>query len=214
MKICALSDTHCSENDIIQKLEPADLLVFAGDMCCQGKIDEVRGFVSFIKQIEHLYTNIVFIAGNHDWPFYNDKRNALDEFVGTKAIYLENDSVVVDGIKIYGSPETREFCGWAFNRTNEQLHRYWSNIPKDINILVNHSVPFNVLDYVPRSKYNAGDTVIHHYLNDFKELKAYIGGHLHYQGGQTTLINNVLYVNASICDEHYDPTNPIVTFEI
>ena len=33
----------------------------------------------------------------------------------TNCIYLEDSSVTVYGIKIYGTPWQPEFCGWAFN---------------------------------------------------------------------------------------------------
>jgi hypothetical protein len=39
--------------------------------------------------------------------------------------YLEEDSVVVEGYKIYGSPYTPEFCGWAFMEEDDELAKRW-----------------------------------------------------------------------------------------
>ena len=39
-------------------------------------------------------------------------------------------------------------------------------------------------------------------------------GHIHGDGGKKVNINNTTYINASLCDENYDPKNKIITIEI
>ena len=46
------------------------------------------------------------------------------------------------GYKIYGSPYTPEFCGWAFMEEREDLKLIWEKIPTDTDILITHGPPF------------------------------------------------------------------------
>mgnify|MGYP003291242387 FL=1 len=39
-------------------------------------------------------------------------------------------------------------------------------------------------------------------------------GHIHGDGGKQLQIDDTLYINASLCDEHYEPANYIVSIEL
>jgi hypothetical protein len=61
----------------------------------------------------------------------------------TNCIYLENEFTIVHGYKIYGSPLTPEFCGWAFMyQTDEEAKKNWEKVPDDVDILVTHGPPY------------------------------------------------------------------------
>ena len=40
----------------------------------------------------------------------------------TNCIYLEDSSIQIYGLKIYGTPWQPEFCGWAFNLPRGQVN--------------------------------------------------------------------------------------------
>ena len=122
--------------------------------------------MKWIDQQAKNYTyGAVFIAGNHDRSFdpkffreYEDSdlwgdfshlqkptwlRNILSDFEpGRSSVtYLENQVVVINGLKIWGSPVTPWFYGekWAFNRRRgKDIKEVWDEIPSDTNIVVTH----------------------------------------------------------------------------
>jgi hypothetical protein len=61
-------------------------------------------------------------------------------------IYLEDSSVTIDGVKIYGSPHQPPFHDWAFNRTEPERIEIYKQIPEDIDILLTHGPPYQILD--------------------------------------------------------------------
>jgi hypothetical protein len=64
--------------------------------------------------------------------------------------YLQDRSVTIDGLVIYGSPWTFEHYtpAKAFMKPRGTLgSKCWSLIPDKVDILVTHSPPKNILDY-------------------------------------------------------------------
>lgn len=48
-------------------------------------------------------------------------------------------------------------------------------------------------------------------IQTLKDLKYYVGGHLHLNGRKSTIINGVTYYNAAICNDAYQVTRtPII----
>lgn len=214
VRIVCISDTHGSHKSIGKRLPEADYLIFAGDMCNAGYLHEVQYFADWLTSIRLFYKEIIIIAGNHDFPFEREKIAAKKYIEDSGAIYLENNDVILDGMKIWGSPATREFCNWAFNYTEEQLVTFWKEIPEDVNVLVTHSMPIDILDYTPLSDENVGEIGLFNRINQLKDLKLYIGGHLHFYGGKILKRKGVTYVNASVCDEGYKPIQGPVVLDI
>lgn len=77
IRIVCISDTHTLELD---RVEPVDLLIHAGDLTNNGTPHEIQEAVNWLKSLPHAQK--VVIAGNHDtWfdentrPFLSDARN-------------------------------------------------------------------------------------------------------------------------------------------
>lgn len=102
MKITIISDTHARHSQL--SLTPGDLLIHAGDFSKRGKIDDLLDVNEWLGQQPFKYK--VIIAGNHD--FYCENNNDSKD-IFTNAIYLQDSSVTIEGIKIYGSPWQPEF---------------------------------------------------------------------------------------------------------
>src|SRR6185369_5847056 len=143
MKIVFLSDTHNKLSRL--DVPDGDLLLHAGDFCGRGTQDEVARFNEDMMRLPHRYK--IVIAGNHDWPFQKEPdkaRSLLDKSI----MYLQDEMVEFDGLKIYGSPWQPEFFNWAFNlpRKSPELGKRWKDIPGGIDILITHGPPHGILD--------------------------------------------------------------------
>ena len=84
----------------------------------RGDMDAVIEFNEWLGSLPHKHK--VVIAGNHELSFDPNMpqgKNGQPEAVKaqlTNCIYLEDSSVVIHGIKIYGSPYQPEFGNYAF----------------------------------------------------------------------------------------------------
>lgn len=208
MRFVAFSDTHNYHTQT--RVPEGDVLLFGGDMCARGTLEEVRLFGEYVRSLPHPHK--VVIAGNHDWPF---------ELAGERAIetlgalhYLQDGELVIEGVKIYGSPWQPEFCQWAFNvPRGAPLRKIWAKIPDDTNILVTHGPPHGILDQTARGV-AAGCEALRERVEELSELKAHIFGHIHEAYGRLEMGGCTFY-NASICDLYQrGPVNQPWVFDL
>ncbi len=213
LKIVCISDTHNCNGQIT--VPDGDILIHAGDATISGTIDEIILFNNWFANLPHKYK--IFVAGNHDWLFETNNRiarNLLDKSI----IYLQDSAVEIEGLKIYGSPFQPRFFDWAFNlNRGSELAEKWKLIPDDVDILITHGPPNGILDEVPRQYFieNTGCEELRKKVEKLrlKNLKLHIFGHIHCGYGTTENLG-VKSVNASNCDESYEPTNPPIVVEI
>ena len=218
-KIIAIGDTHNHHRKI--KIEPCDILIHAGDWTSEGKIDEVEDFAKWLN--EQPANDTILIPGNHERYFarvYPDSRAWILDHC-PRANLLIHEALELKGIKFFGSPYTPAFgFDWAYNagRTPvEAAHLFkpflgdlWKDIPKDTQFLINHGMPYGILDDAKdwnRGKIvPVGDQELLKAISGLPDLKYYVGGHLHAQGGKSFIQNGVTYHNLAICDDQYRPT--------
>ena len=160
-----------------------DMVIFSGD--CSNPRDpysnelEVRNFIDWFKclPIKHK----IFVAGNHDSSIEKGLVTKKD-FIQYNIIYLENEHVVVEGIKIFGSPYTPTFGNWSFMKERHKLDRIWDNaIDNDSDIIVVHGPPKGILDlsYDRDNKLeNCGDKSLWNKVQIVKP-KLMLFGHIH-----------------------------------
>ncbi|MGI8788331.1 MAG: metallophosphatase domain-containing protein [Pyrinomonadaceae bacterium] len=206
-RIVCLSDTHNCNEQI--RVPDGDILVHAGDATIRGTFDEIFLFNEWFANLPH--ARKIFVAGNHDWLFETNNhfaRNLLDRSID----YLQDSSVEIEGLKIYGSPWQPRFFDWAFNlNRGRELAEKWKLIPDETDILITHGPPNGILDEVPRQYWieNTGCEELRKRVEKIKP-KLHIFGHIHCGYGITENFG-VKFINASNCDESYEPTNlPIV----
>lgn len=207
-KVVCLSDTHGLHKKL--KLPEGDILIHSGDMLNHGVIDELVDFNAWLGKQNFRYK--ICVAGNHDRVFQHNPE--LARKVLSNAIYLQDELVVVEGLRIYGTPWTPTFGYWSFMASEADLKYHYSYIPEDLDILVSHGPPKGILDIVPRGVH-AGSTSMKEALTKLTLPPIHhIFGHLHTGGGKTVEVGDTFYHNAAICTEEYKPLNKIITFDI
>jgi len=149
MKITFISDSH-GKHTKLTNLCGGDLIIHAGDISSMGYSDEIEDFFKWFSQLDYKYK--ILIAGNHDWGFQNDIpniRRIINKYKNF-VIYLQDQMVEIEKVKIYGTPWQPFFNNYAFNlpSNGSELEYVWNKIPEDVDILVTHVPPFGFLDRV------------------------------------------------------------------
>ena len=157
------------------------------------------------------YQHKVFIAGNHD--FYFEKNIQLREkYVNAGIIYLCDSDVILNDIKIWGSPWSPEYNNFAFNKKRgDEMSKVWQNIPDDVDILLTHTPPYSILDYEPKEGNLGCRDLLYKVMQIQPKIHAF--GHIHFSYGQVNL-NSTTYVNCCILDENYKVRNEPIVIEI
>ena len=219
MKIVAVSDTHQA---YLEDLPKGDVLIHAGDFSLLPKnsyknrdlmIQELTDLKNWFDKVRSKYKHTILVPGNHDWIFEVDYDFAKDFMKET--IVLNDDSITIEGQKIWGTPINLEFHNWAFNRAaGDDILSHFNKIPKDTDILITHGPPLGILDqaFPLDNSPNLGDVDLLNVL-DTLNLKAHIFGHIHGSHG-TLKRKDTLFVNASIMDESYKPVFSPIEFEL
>lgn len=167
MKFIGLSDTHGYLPNI-KDIPECDVICHCGDLVpldYQRNLGESLGWfhLDFLPWVDSLpCKKFVFIAGNHDFfledlmyakrPDFSVKMRTPSEVLKillpgdnkskhSKLVYLRDNSVEIDGKRIYGTPWISDLPGWAFNKSEEELETIYSNIPKKCDILLSHMPP-------------------------------------------------------------------------
>ena len=207
MKICAISDLHGYLPDIPE----CDLLLIAGDICPhKPEWEQYQWLISHFKPwLEQQKMPVIGVAGNHDWPLEkNPERVKRLELPWT---YLRDSSTIFNGLKIYGSPYSKQYFDWAFMMEELQLAGKWNEIPDDTDILIVHGPPKYYGDWVLRGS-NEGSESLTWRIQQVKP-KLVVFGHIHEGRGEwrygDTLLANVTLMGKSAPRHHdigvYDP---------
>lgn len=209
MKITCISDTHNRHSEIL--IEPTDILLHAGDFSGQGTIAETKSFMDWFSKQPAKHK--IFISGNHDWLDYENPslfKEMLKEY--PDIIYLKDEMVEVEGLKIWGRPVTPEFCGWAFmaDRGSPKMLSTLYIIPKDIDILLTHGPAFGINDEVNEDHVGCEDL-----LNELDRIKPKIlvCGHLH-SAHNIKEVNGTKHINAAMLNDRYKLVFSPTIFEL
>lgn len=204
MIVAAFSDCHW-QYEKIKEFPKADMCIFAGDSCGSGyNAYEVYSFFDWFKKLP--YENKIVIPGNHDRHIYRFTKLVKDIYNKDGIKLLIDEKININGVSIYGTPWCPRFGNWAYMADEEELKNIFSLIPNNIDILITHTPPKNVLDS------DFGSSALLEEIK-IKKPKHHIFGHIHENYGSVKKYDTKFY-NVSICDEDYEPVNKITTFEI
>jgi Icc-related predicted phosphoesterase len=207
VKIWHISDTHTYEDQLTVP-EGIDMVIFSGDAgnnrSPYTNEHEVRTFLLWFSSLDIKYK--VMIAGNHDSSIEAKliTKRQLDKDYGI--IYLEDSSVEIEGLKLWGSPWTPDFGHWSFNRKRDKLHKLWSSIPDDTDIVITHGPPKGILDLSMDRAGNLEFCGCSAFSKRLVELQPVLSlfGHIHNFKGHTNAgvtklsKNKTIYSNGSV----------------
>ncbi len=210
MKITFLSDTHgLHHSPNLQLLPDSEMIIHAGDFTSNGKLGQVNDFLKWYSELPHRYK--VLIGGNHDFLLERNP-SLFKSMIPSNINYLENESIEIEGIKIWGSPITPWFYDWAFNRRRgADIRRYWEQIPTDLDILVTHGPPYGHGDRTGRGDFAGCKDLLE--IVEKTQPRYHVFGHIH-EGYGITQNNSTTFINASCLNLQYQMVNTPVCIEI
>ncbi len=206
MVIVAISDTHGLHESL--DIPQGDVLIHAGDLTRHGSLDDVIEFNDFLGTLPHRHK--IVIAGNHDLCFENH-RKACEDLLAN-CIYLQDQEIIIDGVKFYGSPWQPWFYDWAFNlERGPEIQANWDLIPVNTDVLITHGPPYGIRDLTARGE----KTGCHDLLEVVGIIKpgVHIFGHIH-EGHGIITNGETTFINASSCDHLYQLVNSPLVFEL
>jgi Icc-related predicted phosphoesterase len=215
VRLCIISDTH-GLHDIIEKkfgeLPDADILIHAGDVSNIGEPWDIERFLNWFSSRPH--KTKVFTVGNHDF-FFETNRYICDKMIkevqekGWDLHYLQDEGKEIMGLKFWGSPQTPPFFNWAFNMKDEHRAMLYETIPDDVDILITHGPPKDILDLSIYNNEHVGCPYLRTNVFRVKPI-VHIMGHIHHSYG-VKVENDIMFINASTLNERYQVANkPIV----
>ena len=160
----------------------------------------------------------------HGWNnFHRTKEEGVDEALAKlkeHCTYLDEEMVEVEGLRIFGSPRSPEFMGWAFPIFPDDIHHWDQAISKacgtekPVDIIMTHGpvVGHGSLTY---SGAEAGDKQLEETVKTKFVPALSVAGHIHegYSCSQDTETKTV-FLNASSLDRMYRPVNRCMVVEI
>ncbi len=182
MKILHISDTHGFHN-LLTIPKDIDMVIHSGDSTNYKDLYknevELQDFIYWYSRVKVKYK--ILIAGNHDITLEKNLFNIKQTLKDNNIIYLENESVTIEGIKIWGSPFTPTFGNWSFMKARHKLGKIWNTIPDNTDIVIVHGPPKGIMDssfdfnnYIERCGCNA-------LKNKILQIqpKLFLSGHIH-----------------------------------
>jgi Icc-related predicted phosphoesterase len=205
----------------LPKVEDCDLVLLAGDLCPFGPYLVQLAWMNsvFRRWLEDLHERkipVVGIAGNHDEIM--EERPDMMPYI--KWIYLQDTSVTINGLKIWGTPWVLPYGDWAFMRPEEWLKERFSYITEDVDIIITHGPPYGYGDKCPKTVIDIEEIEIWESQGskamletlDRVKPKLIVFGHIH-QGRGLYKRNNTILCNAAIWDHHTDTVHePTVVY--
>jgi Icc-related predicted phosphoesterase len=213
MRFIASSDVHNLWSELEVYLQPADVLILAGDLT-NGSEADFRYFLSWIK--DQQYDHKIVIGGNWDRCFDNVKKSVFAE-VGVTYLLHEEHSITVGShrVKIFGSPYTQLYSRMAFEETEQELRQLYKAIPQDLDILLTHGPPKGILDR-NRQKVSCGSSALLEAIEQ-KVPRVHVFGHVHEGYGiHISKLGQVFLNVAGAGQSRYGETqfNPPIVFDL
>lgn len=206
MKIVLIADTHGLHNKL--NIPDGELLIHAGDFTRINTYEDIKIIDNWFGSLPHKHK--ILIAGNHDMYLEAVGKKGKDLF--KNVTYLLDEEIIIENVKLYGSPWQPEFMNWGFNLPRGQaLKEKWNLIPLDTDILITHGPPYEILDYTIRD----GPVGCEELYKAVKRVKpkVHVFGHIHESYGIEKK-DGITFVNASMCSFNYNNVNSPIVIDI
>jgi len=233
LRFVVISDTHGFKPR--SAIPDGDVLLHCGDFTRYGSRSEVNAFVQdYLKALPHRHK--VVIAGNHDlcleegylkrcWDLWRDypcyKNNPEERMTTEEATatlkqhchYLMDETVVIEGIRIFGSPWQPFYRSYAFNlERGKECAAAWARIPRGTDILMTHGPPLGRFDLCKNGN-RAGCLDLLKTVQGRVRPAVHCFGHIHEDSGMDS-DGVTAFINATVCDLGFEPNNRAVVFDL
>ena len=198
MKLVLGSDLHGHLPDV----PPCDILLLAGDILPE-KDQEIfidRGLKPWLLSAPA--GEIIATWGNHDHKPFRRNYNLPWKL-------LIDSSVVINGLKFYGTPWCLPIGRWAWQAPEYLMEKIYEMIPDDVDVLISHGPPYNMCDLAKDGEC-CGSRALADKMKGLYNLKLLVCGHIHEGWGQIGKV-----INVACLDENYKlRENPWTIFEL
>jgi len=211
MRIWILSDSH-TKHEELEVPEGIDLVIYAGDAGASPQLErnhlDLLDFFRWFAQINAKYK--LYIPGNHDTSVEHGM-HTKDSIAEYGITMLIDETIEIEGIKIFGSPFTPEFGAscWAYNaKRGNSIRKHWAKIEDGTDIIVTHGPVKGMLDRTSQGiQAGCGDLA---QVIQFIAPKYHIGGHIHEEGGKTATsykYPDTTFINSSVVNLYHEVQN-------
>lgn len=201
MRLVITSDTHGKHHQL--GVLNGDVLIHCGDFTngFQRDPNELENIDGWFHQQE--FQHVLCVAGNHD--FAAENRVLRGEPVFQNAMFLQDESVMISGLKFYGAPWVPDLQSWAFCLAEDEMRSKWEQIPDDTDVLITHTPPWHTLDRSSDSEMPCGCSHLAARIADLN-LKMHCFGHIHASYGRLKR-DGVIFLNASAMNSNFEIVN-------
>lgn len=237
MRLVMMSDTH-GVNLARWDIPDGDVLIHTGDFTRGRGLRDVEALREQFDKLPHRVK--LLVGGNHDnilqekpeearaildaYRIPKEKKRGVvdplaelddDERRLLKPIYyLEDEAVIIDGVKFFGTPWQPDFLRMAFNlpRGSGELHQKRLLIPDDVEVLLTHCPPAEILDWLNQTG-PLGCNQLRWRVDNLRHLKLHCFGHIH-EGYGMMSNEKTTFVNAASLNSTHRKLNPPVVLDL
>lgn len=218
MRIVATSDTHFPVDPAM--IPDGDVFIHAGDLMSTGYLDDWHKNIAWLAALPHKIK--LYVPGNHDFhlevypgPALQDLRKRGVMVLGLPGNSQYNTFMLPNGKRVLGAAQVLNLPRWAFNTTEENIEKYFSQYIVGVpDIVVTHQPIYGILDRSDQGNELTGSKSYLNYLKScYVTPKYWIHGHIHEQYGKATFLDTTVY-NVAMCNRKYEHANAPVVFDI
>ena len=198
MKIVCTSDTHGMHEQM--EIPDGDILIHAGDISESSRPEDYIQFNDYLGTLP--YPHKIVLSGNHDL-LYELKYDNLAQLL-SNAVYLKHGELRIENLKIWGSSWQPPLFGYQ-----------WSQIPKNIDLLITHIPPYGILDSTSFGRHLGSKQL----LNRIQEVtpKIHVFGHVHESYGKEKQVisgKEVIFMNCTAIKGFGKKMNSVFVLEL
>lgn len=227
MRLACISDTHGELEKV--SIPACDILLHAGDVCPDVYhglwtrhhpilcVDWMREqWLPWITPMldDGWVRHVVLTWGNHDWTqMYGDTRDRQSsawDFLPENVHVVVDREVNIDGVRIWGTPWSNEFNGWAWMKPREKLYRVYDQIPFGVDVILSHQPPRGYGGRVGFEELGSEELL---YRVEHVTPQLVVCGHIHAGHGEYTL-GSTKILNAAVVNEKYQVVHPATEVEL
>jgi hypothetical protein len=129
LRLVLLSDTHQHHREV--DVPDGDILIHAGDFTFFSK--SLKAILDFNHWLGELPHQCVAVPGIHE--FFLEADPPRRSLIGNATVLI-NEGIVIQGLRIWGSPVTPLYGGAFGLSSAEDRRRLYARIPENTNVLV------------------------------------------------------------------------------